>query len=447
MESTCRLFTNARIFDGSGRAPFHGEVLVEKNRIAAVADGVSRINRPDAQVIDCGGRTLMPGLVEAHAHLSWPSSVGRILNTMVLPPEEHVLVTARNAKVTLDAGFTSAYSAGSLGPRFEVAVRDEIDGGWLPGPRLRASSLERLPDGALGLKADKANEHRRGPDAMRAHVRDMAKAGVDSIKFLLSSDDAFTPNGSQTLTYTEEEVTAIGDEARNCGVWLACHAQAAEAVKLAVKHGFRIVYHCSYADEEALDMLEAKKDQIFVAPAIGLMYTRTYEAESFGITRSGPRNLGAAVHLERMQELYPKMRKRAIRVLPGGDYGFPYNPIGTNARDLEWFVKLLGYTPTETLVAATKLGGELMGREPLGQIRSGYLADLLLVDGDPVADVRLLQDQEKLTMVMKDGKIHKHAKFNGPEPAPAPGRFGAAGTFASPTMATASADRPSGLRK
>jgi imidazolonepropionase-like amidohydrolase len=407
MERNCWLFTNAQVFDGSGRPAFPGEVLVESNRIDAVADGARRINRPDAQVVDCGGRTLMPGLVEAHAHLSWPSSVGRIFNTMTLPAEEHLLVTARNAKVTLDAGFTSAYSAGSLGPRFEIALRDEINGGWLPGPRLRASSLERLPQGALGLRAEERTQHRRGPEAMRAYVREMAKAGVDSIKFLLSSDDAFQPNGSQTLTYTDEEVAAIGDEARKCGVWLACHAQAAGAVKLAVKHGFRIVYHCSYADEEALDMLEAKKDQIFVAPAIGLMYTRTYEAESFGIARSGPANMGAAVHLERMQELYPKMRKRGIRVLPGGDYGFPYNPIGTNARDLEWFVKLLGYTPTETLVAATRLGGELMGREPLGQVKSGYLADLLLVDGDPTADIRVLQDQERLLIVMKDGKIHK----------------------------------------
>jgi imidazolonepropionase-like amidohydrolase len=407
MEPGSLLFTNARIFDGSGRPPFHGEVFVEKNRIEAVTDGASRTSRPDAKVVDCGGRTLMPGLVEAHAHLSWPSSIGRIINKMMLPPEEHLLVTARNAKVTLDAGFTSAYSAGSLGPRFETALRDEINGGWLPGPRLRASSLERLPDGALGQKAEEDSHHRRGPEVIRAYVRAMAKAGVDSIKFLLSSDEAFKPNGSQTLTYTEEEVAAIGDEARNCGVWLACHAQAAQAVKLAVKHGFRIIYHCAYADEEALDMLEAKKDEIFVAPAIGLMYTRTYEAESFGISRSGPGNMGAAVHLERMQELYPQMRKRGIRVLPGGDYGFPYNPIGTNARDLEWFVKLLGYTPTEALVAATKLGGELMGREPLGQIKPGYLADLLLVDGDPTTDIRLMQDQKKLLIVMKDGKIHK----------------------------------------
>ena len=404
------LFSNAQVFDGTGRPPFSGEVLVRGNRIEAVGEANAPLGRQRAEVIDCGGATLMPGLVEAHAHLSWPSSVGRIIDAMVLPPEEHLLVTARNARVTLDAGFTSAYSAGSLGPRFEIALREEINGGWLPGPRLRASSLERLPDGALGLKAEEGAQHPRGPATMRAYVREMAKAGVDSIKFLLSSDEAFTPGGSQQLTYTEEEVAAIGDEARARGLFLACHAQAAQAVKLGAKHGFRILYHCSHADEEALDLLEAKKDQLFVAPAIGLMYARTYEAADFGITREVAEKLGAPFTLERMQKLYPKMRKRGIRVLPGGDYGFPYNPIGRNARDLQWFVELLGYSATEALVAATKLGGELMGRgELLGQLKPGYLADLLLVDGDPTRDVRLLQDQAKLAMIMKDGKFHKRS--------------------------------------
>jgi imidazolonepropionase-like amidohydrolase len=104
-------FANARVFDGSGRAPFAGEVLIRDNRIAAVGEA-GALARGDAEVVDCGGATLMPGMVEAHAHLSWPSSVGRIFDAMVLPAEEHLLVTARNARVTLEAGFTSAYSAG-----------------------------------------------------------------------------------------------------------------------------------------------------------------------------------------------------------------------------------------------------------------------------------------------------------------------------------------------
>ena len=154
-------------------------------------------------------------------------------------------------------------------------------------------------------------------------------------------------------------------------------------------------------------MLEAAKGEVFVAPAVGLLYSRIHEAESFGITRKVAEEMGAVSALERMQALYPKMRKRGIRVLPGGDYGFPYNPIGRNARDLQLFVDLFGYTPIETLVAATKLGGELMGRgELIGQIKPGYLADLLVVNGDPTLDVSILQERDRLRIIMKDGAFH-----------------------------------------
>ena len=114
------------------------------------------------------------------------------------------------------------------------------------------------------------------------------------------------------------------------------------------------------------------------------------------------------VTIDRACDVYPKMRKRGIRALPGGDYGFAWNPIGNNARDLEHFVKLFGYPPAEVLRAATKHGGELMGMgNELGQIKEGYLADMLLVDGDVVADVKLLQDRSNLLMIMKDGGYHK----------------------------------------
>jgi imidazolonepropionase-like amidohydrolase len=102
------------------------------------------------------------------------------------------------------------------------------------------------------------------------------------------------------------------------------------------------------------------------------------------------------------------MRKRGIRVLPGGDYGFAWNPIGANARDFEHFVNLFGYTPAETLMAATKYGGEIMGMgEELGLVKEGYLADLIMIDGDPVKDVTLFQDRDNILMIMKDGAYHK----------------------------------------
>ena len=372
------LFTNVSVFDGTGAMPFPAQVRVDGSRIGAVAAACERVEADGALVVDGKGSILMPGLTEAHAHLSFPSSTDRIVNAMHLPA------------------------------RFEIALRKEIDGGWLPGPRLRASSIEKAPNADLGLPQSHDVGHEGGPDGIRRFVKAMADEGVDSIKFLLSGDEGFAPGGSHVLTYSEDEAAAAGEAARDHGVWLACHAQAAEAVKMAVRHGFRSIYHCSYADEEALDLLESRKDQIFVAPAPGLLYARMYEAEAFGIDRATAERMGARSGLELMQVLYPKMRSRGIRVLPGGDYGFPYNPIGKNARDFELFVKLFGYSPIETLVAATKHGGELMGMgDELGLIREGYLADLLLVKGDPTEDVTLLQNQDNLLAIMKDGAFWK----------------------------------------
>lgn len=404
------LFTNARIFDGTGRGGYPGEARIEGNRIAAVAEGEARLSREGATITDCKGGTLLPGLVESHAHLSWPSSIKRVFHgpniAKLLPPEEHLLVTAYNARVTLEAGFTSAYSAGSLGTRFEVALKKEIEGGYQPGPRLISSSLEQGPTGVPGVPPAEGNKHGRGADAMRAYVAEMAAIGVDSIKLLLSGDDAFAPDASQQLTYTEEEVAAAASEAHARGIWLSCHAQSAESIEIALRHGFRILYHCSHAEEKTLDLLEAARDRIFVAPAVGLRYSRLHEAEAFGITREVAERMGVPAEVERMQRLYPEMRKRGIRVLPGGDYGFPYNPVGRNARDLELFVKLFGYSPTETLVAATRLGGELMGMQ-VGLIKPDWLADLLLVDGDPIEDITIMQDPRRLRMVMKDGEVFR----------------------------------------
>lgn len=400
------LFRNVRIFDGSGAPPFPGEVLVEDCHIAAVIRPGEVADRRDAQVIDGAGRTLMPGMVESHAHLTWPSSIERVINAMHLPIEEHMLVTAQNARITLDHGFTSAYSAGSLGERIEPVLRDAIDAGYLPGPRLRASALEKGAEGVMGVPAGHDPTHDRSIEGLIAYVKAMKAQRCDTIKFLMSSDEGFAPGGAQVLMYSEEEAQAIGRAAREAGIWLACHAQAAEAVKRAVRAGFRSIYHCTYADEEALDLLEANRGSLFVSPAPGLLYARVHEAEAFGIGRKEAERMGAVSGLELMAEVYPEMRRRGIRVLPGGDYGFPYNPIGRNARDLQLFVELLGYTPIEALVAATRHGGELMDM-PVGMVKAGMLADLLLVDGDPAVDVRILQDIRRIPVVMKDGRFHR----------------------------------------
>ncbi len=420
MERT--IFTNGLVFDGSGSPAAPGEVTVEADRVVSVTPGWSAEHRSSehsaGRVIDVTGCTVMPGLIESHGHLTFPSAVGHI-DPSFNPPvdvsffrnikgmEDELARAERNARIILDAGFTSVYSAGSLLPMpTEVILRDKITAGAVPGPRLRAASMERdnhpvRPDGHV-------EPDWQGPDACRAFVREQAAMGFDSVKFLLSNDDVFIPGGSQITQYTQEEATAAGEQARESGVWLNCHAQAAESVKVAVRAGFRSIYHCTYADEEALDMLESVKDTVFVSPAPGIIYANVYEGEEYGIDRAQAEKMGSVAALEGMAAVYPEIRKRGIRVLPGGDYGFPNNPIGRNARDLELFVNMLGFTPQEALRGATMLGGQLMDMgDELGLLTPGYLADLLVVRGDPAGDVTILQDPGNLEYIVQAGRFHK----------------------------------------
>lgn len=414
------VFTNGLVFDGTGAAPEPGEVVVDGERILAVRPGWLEHHgaQDGTRVVDASGCTVMPGLIESHAHLTFPSAVGH-LDPSFNPPLDvsffhHIegvpaeLARAeRNAEILLDAGFTSAYSAGSLLPMpTEVILRDKIRAGVVPGPRLRAASMERdnhpqRPDGHV-------EPGWQGPDACRQFVREQAAMGFDSVKFLLSNDDVFIPGGSQITQYTAEEANAAGEQARESGVWLNCHAQSAESVKIAVRAGFRSIYHCTYADEEALDLLEAAKNDVFVSPAPGIIYANVHEGAEFGITPEVAERMGSVDALAGMAAVYPEIRKRGIRVLPGGDYGFPNNPIGRNARDLQLFVELLGYTPLETLCAATMFGGQVMGMgDELGLLAPGYLADVLVVRGNPAEDIRILQNAADIDYIMQAGRFHK----------------------------------------
>ena len=414
------VFINGLVFDGTGKAPEPGEVVLEDDRVVSVLPGWHHDHGAEEslRVIDASGCTVMPGLIESHAHLTFPSAVGHI-DPSFNPPLDvsffhHIegmpteLARAeRNASILLDAGFTSAYSAGSLLPMpTEVILRDKIRAGLVPGPRLRAASMERdnhpmRPDGHVELDW-------QGPDACREFVAEQAAMGFDSVKFLLSNDDVFTPGGSQITQYTAEEANAAGEQARESEVWLNCHAQSAESVKIAVRAGFRSIYHCTYADTEALDLLEEAKDEVFVSPAPGIIFANVYEGAEFGITHEVATRMGSVAALTGMAAVYPEIRKRGIRALPGGDYGFPNNPIGRNARDLQLFVEVLGYSPLETLSGATMLGGQVMGMgDELGLLAPGYLADVLVVRGNPAEDVTLLQDSANIEYIVQGGRFHK----------------------------------------
>ncbi len=416
------LFTNVRILDGSGSQPYPGEVLVQGNRIRRVTRGAHALPVAGVSVVDGGGATLMPGLVEAHTHFSWNDQPS--LNAIQrMPTEEHILWCAHIAKRYLDMGWTSCVGAATAKPRLDVVIRNAIEAGQIPGPRYLAASQEITVPGGLG---DETLPHLpypefsfgavvNGPEEMRKTVRMFLKYGVDTIKLNLSGEyiaglpAEFTP-------MTDEEIAVAAAEVHMRGKRLAAHARSAESVKQCVRHGIELVYHASFADEEALDMLEANKHKHFVAPGIAWLINTSFHAAEWGITPEIAKNMGYHRELEIACESLRKMHKRGIRILPGGDYGFAWIKHGTNAKDLEYFVKYLGFTPMEALVAATKHGGEIMMRgHELGQVREGFLADLLLVDGDPVADITCLQEQSRLLAIMKDGRFHKAPVARGRE--------------------------------
>jgi len=406
------LFTNVQVIDGSGAAPFTGEVLVEGNRIKAIARDSDSLPRDGAEVVDGGGQTLMPGLIESHAHISFCDTPD-LESLGDIPPEEHTLKTMKYAHKMFDQGFTALFSAAAAKSRLDVVIRNAIDAGEIVGPRMRAASPELTVTGGLG-DVRRGHIYREtfaiccdGADEFRRTAREMCREGVDTLKINPSGDE-FVPFARADMTVmNEEEVAAVCEVGRSRYKMVAAHARSAESVKICVRNGVDVIYHATLCDEEALDMLEARKDDIFVGPAMGIMFaTSQGEGSKWGIGKDHPVAIYFARELEACIENMKKLRKRGLRILPGGDYGFAWNPIGTNARDLEHFVNLLDYTPLEAITAATKLGGELMDMD-IGLVKEGYLADLLLVNGDPAKDVTLLQDANRLSGIMKDGSFHK----------------------------------------
>ncbi|HEX4987107.1 MAG TPA: amidohydrolase family protein [Burkholderiales bacterium] len=407
------LLQGGEVWDGSGRPAFAADVLVAGNRIADVLPAGAP--RPaGVPAIRVAGHTVIPGLVDGHAHLPFLHKAD-IAQTGEVPPEEHVLQTTRHARTLLDAGFTSCVSGGSAKPRIDVVIRDAIDAGDLPGPRMLAASPELTNTGNLGDER-RLHIHREsiamivdGADEVARTCRTLVREGVDTIKLNVSGNQTIPNSRSDQNVMNEAEIEAATRVAHAHGLRVAAHVRAAASIKLALRHGVDILYHCEYADEECLDGIEAARDRVFVAPAIGLLHNLMYEADAWGITYEKAKAAGVAYQFECAQGVFAELRKRGVRVLVGGDYGFPWTPHGTNARDLEHFVRFFGYSHAGALAAATRAGAEaMMLGDRAGLVKKGCLADLVVVKGSPQDDVRLLQTPGNIRLVMKDGVVHRN---------------------------------------
>ncbi len=255
------LFTAVQILDCTGSEPYSGEVLMDGNRIAEVVRSPAQATRHHATVVDGRGATLMPGLIESHAHLSIDNADDLVKIGMV-PPEETTLIAVRNAKLYLDCGITSCISAASAKPRTDVVIRNAIRKGEIPGPRLLAASPWLTVTGGLG---DMRMQHMPdmssmaitldGPEQFRRVTRELIREGVDIIKLVISGD-TFVPHApSHSTVMSEAEVAAAAEVVQAHGKRMSAHARSAGSVKLAVKYGVKVIYHANFSDEESLDLL------------------------------------------------------------------------------------------------------------------------------------------------------------------------------------------------
>lgn len=414
------LITNGQLVDGKGGPPLpDAAVVVEEGRIVyagrkeaapAIARGDRHSAPPQVRTIDARGGTIMPGLIEAHFHPTY-FNVAKLEDLDIKYPVEYVtLLAAHNARLALECGYTAARSGGSLF-NIDVWLKRAIENDVVSGPRLAASGREICGVGGL---MDWNPDFRKigmeglvllvnGPDEARAAVRKLVKDGVEWVKTYPTGDAAAPDtNDHHTLCMTFDEMHACVATAHNHGLKVTGHCRATEGIKNALRAGYDTLEHGTFMDEEALDLLLTRNTP--VVPALYFEQVSVQRGPEFGLPQAVID--GHQETLEAGAESARRILRHGGRLGMGGDYGFAWNPHGDYAKELSFFVDYVGLSPLEVITCATRTGAEIMGRaDELGTLEAGKLADVLVVDGDVIADIRTLEDRGRFIAVVQNGIV------------------------------------------
>ncbi|MBM3752471.1 MAG: amidohydrolase family protein [Acidobacteria bacterium] len=405
------LIRNGQLVDGTGAAPVaDGAVVITDGRIvyAGAADGAPAVE--GAWVIDARGGTILPGLVEAHFHPTY-FNVAALEDLDIKYPVEYVtLLASANARLALECGYTSARSGGSLF-NIDVWLKEAIENGIAAGPRLAASGREICSAGGL---MDWNPEFRKigmeglvliinGPTEARAAVRKLVKDGVEWVKTYPTGDAAAPDtNDHHALCMTFDEMQAVVATAHNHNLKVTGHCRATEGIKNALRSGYDAVEHATFIDDEGLDLL-LKRD-VPAVPALQFEWASVEYGKGFGMSQRVID--GHKETLEGGAESARRILRAGGRLGMGGDYGFAWTPHGTYAKELTFFVKYVGLSPLEVLKCATKTGAEIMGLgAETGTLEAGKLGDVLVVDGDVIGDISLLEDRSRFVAVIQGGIV------------------------------------------
>lgn len=402
-----QVLLGATLIDGTGAPPTpDAAVVIDGERIVAAGRRADTAWPPGAEVVALDGLTLLPGLVDTHDHLAFHGYALTARWGLDEPASASHLRTARVLERTLAMGYTTVRDAGGLDAGFKLAVEE----GLVAGPRLSLSVKILSPTGGIGdgvspsghrcwIPPDPAlpDSVANGADQVREVVRTLARAGADVIKCATTGGaSSRAGHGPRDPAFTPEEMRVLVDEAHGLGRKVMCHALGGPGLRLAVEAGVDSIEHGCYLAEEP-ELLAAMAERgIFLTPTL-LVYVYHRESPSPHVRRRA-RDLYAR-HLETVQAAL----EAGVKVSAGTDAGGHGHP--ANARELQCLVEA-GMSPMQALAAATGLAAECLGwQHEIGTVKAGRLADLVAVDGDPLRDITLLQQAERIALVCKGGRI------------------------------------------
>jgi imidazolonepropionase-like amidohydrolase len=417
-ENEIKVILGGTCIDGTGAEPIKDSVIVIEGRKIKDVGKLGQIHIPSgAEMIDAKHRIVMPGLIDCHTHISAISSPTKSTGFGFLEWSniDRAVRSVATARTLLNSGITTVRDVGSFG-NIDIALRDAINDNVISGPRILGCGTGLTCTGGhvdgdkhvryLAFHNIRVQKYRTvdGVSEVIRAVRELIKLGVDWIKFWASGGVLEATERATAQEFSDEEIRALVGEAKRANIPVCVHALSPESIKVCIEAGVKSIEHGIFSDEECIRMM--KERDVYLVPTF-IAYELLAKDEKLPRATYEVARKAIVAH----EKTVKMAKKEGVKIAMGTDSGSPYTniPGECQAWELELMVRK-GFSEMESIVAATKTAAECIGiADKIGTLEQGKLADLIIVDGNPLRDIRILQDKKNIKMVMKEGKIY-HVK-------------------------------------